>query len=343
MKNQTCHFFLIISLIAFNNFFLLHCSISKTPNTFDLTKVNNKSNFEINIVSNKSEYYQLEPVWVTVQIKNIGTNVDSINIQNSLDLLPKFFVTDSIGNKLSYQYLFFRYRKPNYIKLMKDEQTSYDVELSLGFSENKLGVTKQLYLPRFYFSKGKYSVILQLTSDFEMRKEMMHSNKIEFTVKPPENYELNIFNRLIEISKIQDVKSTDWDEYLTGLKNLYDSSQYNIYSDEIFYNYVFVTDVMSTNKEYRRFFTDNFINDCTAFFDKYPDSFYSENILESFITPYIHLLNKSKQDVSDFLDTLINKYPDTKIQKAALNLSGNNEFFDSHFKKRKQKKGILEN
>ena len=72
MKNKTRYFFLIISLLAFNNFFLLNCSISKTPNNFDLTKVNNKSNLEINIVSNKSEYYQLEPVWITVQIKNIG-------------------------------------------------------------------------------------------------------------------------------------------------------------------------------------------------------------------------------------------------------------------------------
>lgn len=340
MKNKTCHFFLIIFFLAFNNFFLLHCSISKTPNNIGLTKANNKSNFEINIVSNKSEYYQLEPVWITVQIKNTGTNVDSINIQNSLDLLPKFLVADSLGNKLSYHYFFIDYGKPNYIKLKKDEQMSYDVELSLGFSENKLVDTKHLYLPRSYFSKGKYSVLLQITSDFEMRKEILHSNKIEFTVKPPENYELNIFNRIIEISKIQDAKSTDWDEYLSDLKNLYDSSQYNFYTDEIFYNYVYITDILQCNlsdKKYRRFFTDDFIYDCLMFFDKYPNSFYNEKILESFITPYIYVLNKSKQNVSDFFDTLMNKYPDTKIQKAALNLSGNNEFINSHFKKRKHK------
>ncbi|MDD5363117.1 MAG: hypothetical protein PHN88_13365 [Ignavibacteria bacterium] len=61
-------------------------------NNFDINKSYKKSNIGINITSDKSEYSLLEPVWITVQFKNTGANVDSIDVFGELELYPKFLV-----------------------------------------------------------------------------------------------------------------------------------------------------------------------------------------------------------------------------------------------------------
>ena len=196
MKKIIYTFLLIITFLIICNFAFLSCSkknVSDTsnPNVID-SNVNSK--FEINILSNKNEYYQLEPVWMTIQIKNTSPNVDSIDIHDNIELLPGFRVTDKNGNELIYHYNLGLYGRPNFIKINGNGQISFDVELSMGFGENNLGEhLRAKYYPITYFSKGKYSVTLHYRK--ALNKEMLQSNKINFEVKLPENDELKVFKK----------------------------------------------------------------------------------------------------------------------------------------------------
>ncbi len=302
-------------------------------NNFDVNKSYNKSIFEVNIVSNKNEYYQLEPVWITIQIKNISPNVDSVDIHGNIDLLKRFQVTDENGNQLKGHYPLIDYGSGNFIKINGHEQISYDVELSTGFSENNLGEhMSSRYSPISYFSKGIYSVILNFYNTYDAKEyELFQSNKINFEVNSPENDELKIFNKLLEIIKIYDVEHLSWENYINDLNKLYDENQNSIYSEEIFYNCIYfpiLFQVGPTNNENRNMFNEKFVERCKVFLNKHPNSFYSEEILNHLLPRYANTFNKSKQDVINFLNELIDKHPNTKIQSAALKYKRDKKYTD---------------
>ncbi|MDD5363118.1 MAG: hypothetical protein PHN88_13370 [Ignavibacteria bacterium] len=236
---------------------------------------------------------------------------------------------------LKYHYFLADYATPNIIKLEKNEQKSYDIELSNAYGNIQL---MGKYRPRAYFSEGKYSVMLKHGTDY--LKEIIYSNKIEFSSKTPENNDLNIFNRLIYICKIYDVKFTDWENYNNDLKRLYYDNNSNIYSEEIFYNYfqntLMILDIPE-HKEYGKLFNDRFIGECEAFLDKNPDTYYSGKILEGLLPNYVRRLNKSKAEAYYYLKGLMNKYPNTKIHSAVINYLSNTKYINRFFERRKNR------
>jgi hypothetical protein len=309
-------------------------------NNFDINKSYNKSNFEINITSNKSEYSQLEPIWLTIQIKNISPNADSLDLYNDMDFLNCSIVTNMYGKRLKYRPFALIERGPNFIKFENNEQKTFYVELSDGYGENILGGGNRiLFKPRSYFSEGKYSVVQNIIN--RETKERFYSNKIEFLVKFPENNDLNIFNRLIEIDKNYDVKKSMWNNYIEDLKNFYYKNKNNNYSDEIFYNYlrtILYVQAFPEDKGFKNFFSDGFIDECKAFIDENPDSYYCEKIIEDLLPCYVTGLNKTKLEAYYFLKDLMGGHPDTKIESAVLKYLGNEKYINHFFRKRKNKK-----
>lgn len=309
-------------------------------NNFDINKSYNKSNFEIIITSNKKEYSQLEPIWLTIQIKNDSPNADSLDLYNDMDFLNFSIVSNIYGKRLEYKPIALIERGPNFIKFENNEQKTFYVELSDGYGENIFGGGNRiLFKPRKYFSEGKYSVVQNIIN--RETKERFYSNKIEFLVKSPENSDLNIFNRLIEIDKTYNVKTPMWNNYIEDLKNLYYKKKNNNYSDEIFYNYmhtILYVQAFPEDRGFKNFFSDGFIGECKAFINKNPDSYYCEKIIENLLPHYVTGLNKSNLDAYFFLKDLMGGHPGTKIESAVLKYLSNEKYINHFFRNRRNKK-----
>jgi hypothetical protein len=299
-------------------FILLFCCLffgcsSKTLNQ-EPDKPKNISNFEINISSDKNEYSQLEPVWITIKVKNISLRADSLyNFDYVEDLLQRLTVSDSNGNKLKYHYYFID-KLQTFLKFDVNEEKSFDVELSLGYSENRLGEKfSPIYIPPAYFSEGKFSV------------------------KQPQGNDLILFNRLKDISKTYDVKFRDWESYIYDLKKLYSDNPDNIYSEEIFYNCLFIINMLQVHSkpEYRKYINEEFLDEIKTFIGKNPNTLYNERIIQM-IPFYVRNLNISKQYITEFLNSLIEKYPNTKAQFIALKYLKDEKYIDRFFQNRRK-------
>jgi hypothetical protein len=322
----------IILLSLFSCSLFSGCHKSEISNT-DSTKSHNtnitdssESNFEIKIVSDKKEYYQLEPVWITIQVKNIGANIDSFRYFANNEFLHGMTVEDKNNNQLQCKYPLIEYASERLIRLNSNEQKSIVVGLNSGFGENEL---LYQYKPKYYFSPGKYLVKLKYYDGFH--NKMMLPNNIEFSVKPPKKDALKIFNRIIEINKTYNVKPPNWNDFIKDIKKLYDNNQHNIYSEVLLFN-------CAQNCIYENYNNEKFINESKVFFDKYPDSYFNETMIESFVVSCAKGLKKQKQDVIDILNEIIAKHPNTKLHEAVLNLLNYDEFMNHLFKREKEKK-----
>jgi len=301
-----------------------------------IIKTDKKSNIEINILSNKSEYLKLEPVWITVQMKNTGSDVDSVNLHESMELLPKFVVTDMKGNVLNYKYISFEYGPPKYIKLNSNEIINYDIELLLGYGDKLLSEKHPFkYIPGSYFSEGNYSVLIDFDNDY--KKGTISSNKINFSVKSPENNELLVFNDILKINRQYDSDKIAWGDYIGAIKDLYNTN--SIYSEEILLNSIYPVCWLQgsfSNTKNNYLFNKGLIEDCKTFFDKYPNSGYCNMLLKEFLSPYVRISKKSRNDVDNFLNALIEKYPSTKIYDAAIKLKSEGVFLNSLFSNKRK-------
>lgn len=200
------------------------------------------------------------------------------------------------------------------------------------FGENRLAKIKDLFRPWTYFSKGIYAVILNFHNTYDaVDYELFQSNKINFEVKLPGNAELKVFNKLLDINKIYDVEHLSWENYINNLNKLYEENKNSIYSEEIYINCFYgpiIAQVGPSPKEITKMFNEKFVDKCKAFLNKHPNSFYSEEILYALLPPYARIFNKSKQDVTNFLNELMKKNPNTKIQSAALKYLRDNKYIE---------------
>jgi len=304
-----------------NTFTTSKIFVKRSP---DLNNDSKNSNLEISLKSNKNEYFQMEPIWVTVQIKNVGSDIDSVDLIGSIDLLPNFIISNAGGLQLSYHYFVVSHGAQHLIKLQPNEQTSFDMELSIGYGD--ISVSEKYHLLS-YFSEDKYNAKIKFYN--YLNHESAISNDIEFTVKAPTGVEFDNFNNLVNTVKKYDITSPDWKSYIKELKDFFTNNQSSIYSEEMYFNYIYQSVMQQKD---RNIFNLKFIEECKAFFDKYPNSFYSENILKSLLPPYIRMLKISKQSFYDFLNELINKYPNTKVQTAASKLYNDKKFIKHFYK-----------
>lgn len=285
------------------------------------TNKNIKSNFEVNIESNKKIYLQLEPVWITVTIKNTGASIDSLIIYDKNEFLHQMFVKDSSGLPVIDKYPLVEYGNGKIIKLNSKEQVSFDVGLYRGFGDNKL---LYLFSPFYYLSNGKYSVLLKFCD--EPAHKIVTSNKTEFTVKQPQGNDLTVFEQLIELINSIDKKSPNSVEFAKGLKNIYDNNKKSIYSENILYNYL--------DKE--NFSNENLIEEFNNFFNKYPNSCYSDDLIRKLSFAYVKNLKKSEQELINLLNDIIKRYPNTKLSNSASNFLNDERLMNRLFRKKIQ-------
>lgn len=180
--------------------------------------------FSFNINSNKEEYLQLEPIWLTLTIKNIGEKLDSIDIHEATDFLPKITVTNSQGINLEYRYFIGSYNGPNYVKIRPGEEICYLDEISICFGQNR--IENYPYNPRHYFSEGQYKVSCKYYTD----TVKLISNEISFKILKPKGDELKLFSEILSLcsSNLEINKRKD------ALLVLYDTYPNSVYEEEVF-------------------------------------------------------------------------------------------------------------
>lgn len=338
---------LILTFILFSTTIFYCCNKPKTSDAgftkpdsnlnSGSNKYSSKSNFEVEISSNKSEYYQLEPVWITVKIKNIGSAIDSFSFINNDYMLRNLIVSDMNGNDLKGNFPLIEYGNPDYIKLKSNEQMSFDICVNFAFGENKLLKDHPIYIfyPEYYFEKGKYEVKFKFDKDIsgigrEHDNKFINSNKIEFSVKTPDKNEMKIFNRIIEINKTNEYENQNGNEFITDLKKLYDKNQNSIYSEELFYNYIH-------NTAYKNAKSGEFLDLLKSFYEKYPDSYFNQKVAESLILLIVNNTDKTKEEVINYLKEIMDKHPNTKI-KEAISFYINEDFYLNKLFSRKSRR-----
>jgi hypothetical protein len=301
------HFYLNDPVLVFCTFCDKHCC-DVYNNSFGRIagNMNNASNFDMIISMNKKNYLSLEPIWVTIKIKNNSSHIDSLENLNDVELLKQLILKSTKGERIQYHGLIAFYAFSVWTKFSPNEELTYDIEINNGYGN--VTIDKPIaHSTNAYFDQGEYTI----SSYFYQGINPFNSNQLSFMVNVPVGTEAEVFNQLVDIYKKHGEKVTNYSKKADELKNLYDKYPQSIYSEQIFNHY---SGIMAFNMSN---LTASFLDDCITFFQKHPDSYYSHKILRNCIRAFVKINGKDKTKLISFLENIKQQFPSSKISENA--------------------------
>jgi len=267
------------------------------PHTQDFTSV---------ISVNKTEFFEGEPIWVTIKIKNIGYSRDSLPMLNEDFLTRSLNVMDQNGKIKTYlfegeaEYLWKSYRifEPG-------EEYTLDIELLQSYGDQYEG--HKFMLASGCFSEGTYSV----ESNFkDVKTLLLRSNKINFVVVKPTGLELEALNTLRSIYQMRDYSDAEIIDKERAYREFYTKYGGSVYTESSLYYYSAIITVTGIG------YSEAMIGESLAFIEYNPNS--------SYVGYYIWLgqkavekLRNGKASEIDFLTEVKQKFPDTRAYQEA--------------------------
>jgi hypothetical protein len=289
--------------LSFCNSYAFH-TLCITSGEF-ITQSIQQSDITITISSDKKEYVVLEPVWINIRFKNIGDDIDSMEINEDLDLVENLIIKDSKGQILPYTNAVREYAYPTYVKIRPNEELNYDLEISESF-----GVFLRNTMFRSYLAEGNYSV----QCSYKSSRVKSYSNIIMFNVITPIDTQLIEFKELFEIYNSENLTISDVHNTAFSMKSFVEKYPASIYTDR-------VVNYLSYSALYNDSLADSSYNkDCMDFLENHPNSFYSKTILRNTLITNSKHYGKSRKELETFLIKLIDKYPGAILMKAAQKL-----------------------
>lgn len=302
---------IILFLIFFfklipNQLYVISCvNTSILPLKTFLGFSTNSSNIIISITTNKNTYFELEPVWLSINIRNESERIDSVDIADDVDLLSNLLVTYNKNFQINYHYLSIEHL-PSYIKIIPGQEKQYNIEILNGYGNREIE-NQVNYAPISYFIEGNYNI----QSHLNFSNGIIYSNITSFKVIKPDSSELHTFKNILNIYETDTNNQNNHKNEAVELKKIINDHSQSVYVEQAFYYYV-VTIVQN-----KQLLEKGFIDDCLSFFDIHPNSYYNYDILRLSLRPFVKINGKSKTLVKEYLVNLKEKYPNTEISKAA--------------------------
>lgn len=286
------------------------------------------SNFEINISMDKKDYLSLEPIWLTVKVKNNSNHTDSLEYLNDIELLQSLNVKDAKEKKLPYHGVMVDYAIPFFAKYGPYEELTYNIEINEGYGNVKLDNRPIAYVPNSYFDDGQYTV----SSFWNREPETFFSNQLSFNVSSPGGSDFEVFNKLLDIYQSHGERFINYTYKANQLKNIYAQYPQSVYAEQAFNDYSEIVTYPFDN------FKTNFIDECVGFFQRYPDSYYSHKVLVNCVKAFVKINGKDKAKLISFLEEIKQQFPSSKIGESAQKLLQDNEYIKKILNKKSGKK-----
>jgi hypothetical protein len=283
MKTKLARIFLLV-LLALS---VINCNKNK-PNKID--------NLEFTLTTDKEKYFEGEPVWVNVKVRNIGNNTEKLEFW--YDLINRSLELENPGGKITdNKYGVFVERLDTYRYLKPDSELTLDLEIQSNFGD---GTGKTPGFENRYFIKGEHKVRF-------MNKSIYDADPIEFTVNEAPEEEKRVYDEFCSICAMAKNKSSE--EMLDIHYNFAVNHKNSRYFELAVYSMLVNQSSFKMNMEQ--------LNFCMWYIDNY----YNSNYVKYAISEVIRVsynLKGGKQGALDFLNGVIQKHPNTRASQIAL-------------------------
>lgn len=273
-------------------------------------------NPKVNISLPKKNYKQFEPIQLEFEWINSANRQDTIwALFESLKYI-KYVITDSTGTRVDKPLnsgLHIVMSKPAYI-LEPGDSVKRSMTIN-HFGQTYSNFKEGRYFHNSsYFPIGKYKIHAIIDEDLNKKYEMpIVTNEVEFEIS-----ELDETDKKV----LEQVKLRKYDLALETYPSNY-FQEYLLYFSLI-NEMIKLIKAEQDNKEYSEM--SELIYRFKHFFDSYPNSVYNLNYV--FLSHYFSLNNKSKGEMVNDGNRLLNSYPNSRLEYTVRDMLKRNRFMD---------------